>query len=381
MAGPGKILRPTSGFNAPRNVNTSGRRNQPFRYVRPMGPNNPDEDTVNCTTRYYDADGVELWHKNHRATVRDVAIDSAGNVYEVGDAYGAITLRKRDPDGVLLWTAGHGATLNRCVVAPDGGVVAGGIAGTGGYTLRKWDTDGNLEWSATTAGTVISLAVDSLGAVAALESLEVDPWDSLVYAFAPNGTPGETQSFGGSSGSTKLTPTSVAFWFDNAAPYTGTFAQLIAYALFAEGFTPPSAWRWHTQQGFGTTTGLNLPSGELNAGRVRELIADQRTTAPFIFIGYVAATTGAFGFHPGGIGGGSADNHDDIGPGSNANCMGANNTGAAFVGTNHFTKYPFRTPGVYWTTAEWSHDHGNPILGCDANDAGFSVMGGGVSPI
>lgn len=65
MAGPGRILRPTSGGNAPRNMNTSGRGNQPFRYVRPMGPANSRPGAFAISIQQYlyvyDTDGTLRW--------------------------------------------------------------------------------------------------------------------------------------------------------------------------------------------------------------------------------------------------------------------------------------------------------------------------------
>lgn len=70
MAGPGRIIRPTSGNNPPRNVNDSGRRNQPFRYVRPMGPENSEGDgyvavlgtgSFGGTVYVYDLTGTLKW--------------------------------------------------------------------------------------------------------------------------------------------------------------------------------------------------------------------------------------------------------------------------------------------------------------------------------
>lgn len=85
MVGPGRILRPTSGNNAPRNVNDSSRRNQPFRYVRPMGPANSGGAFAVCGSTsifVYNGDGTLRWSDD---LIRNVTGDFGGGT---GCAFG-----------------------------------------------------------------------------------------------------------------------------------------------------------------------------------------------------------------------------------------------------------------------------------------------------
>lgn len=79
MAGPGKIIRPTTGNNAPRPVNSSEHR-APYRYIRPMG--SPASRYI--TTRCYSPSGVQLWVADHGADVYALDVDANGYIYQSG---------------------------------------------------------------------------------------------------------------------------------------------------------------------------------------------------------------------------------------------------------------------------------------------------------
>jgi len=133
LSGFGTIIRPTSGGNAPRNVNTSGRGNQPFRYVRPMGPGGSSAAPwlyvgarvsgtlyrVNSATGEYSELSTGVL-----TTVKSISCDpTTGNIYI---ASGTADIVCMDSDGAVLWTVtkGGGATVSDVCVSNDGYVYA-----------------------------------------------------------------------------------------------------------------------------------------------------------------------------------------------------------------------------------------------------------------
>lgn len=136
MAGPGRIIRPTSGFNAPRNVNDSGRRNQPFRYVRPMGPGSRLPipwlyvGTFNLTpfvqTNLYRVNSATgeytVLSTGVLSSVRSISCDpTTGNIYVAGHPGNVYCL---DSEGAILWevSVGGGANVSDLCVSNDGSV-------------------------------------------------------------------------------------------------------------------------------------------------------------------------------------------------------------------------------------------------------------------
>ena len=136
MAGPGRILRPTSGNNAPRNVNDSGRRNQPFRYVRPMGPGRAFPipwlyvGTFNITpfvqTNLYRVNSATgdytVLSTGVLSSVRSISCDpTTGNIYIAGHPGNIYCL---DSEGTVLWSVsvGGGSRISDLCVSNDGHV-------------------------------------------------------------------------------------------------------------------------------------------------------------------------------------------------------------------------------------------------------------------
>jgi len=382
VSGFGKIIRPTSGSNAPRNVNTSGRGNQPFRYVRPMGIG-----TQGCTTRYFDPSGAQVWHKNHRALVRAVAIDDDGNIYEAGDASGGVTIRKRDSTGDILWQKSHGVKLN-CVALTSDGVVAGGEVSGGAGTVIKWQADGTEAWSASTAGPVIKIAADSGDAVAALESLaSPNRWASLIYAFSSAGVAGQTQQVGASSGIQRIVATGVAFGVPSLSGYSATFSNAIVVSRQFTNFSPASGWDFIEQQGFGDTIGTIGFSGNgfLNSGTIVDIATHERVPSGSVQYVYLVATDSAsYGFNiadlePGVI------NHDTLYSQSSL-CVASNVAGDVITATDVVRVFRFHLPIVpatpRWDTpAEWQYPHNGIVYGVGLNSSGYAVSGGEIATI
>lgn len=367
-----------------------------------------DNDPLNCTTRYFDSAGNQLWHKNHGATVRDVGLDSSGNVYEVGDAASGVTLRKRRAsDGRILWSRSHGAALNSLAVTSDGGVVVGGLAGTGGATVRKYSADGVLLWSGSTTAKVIKVAVDELDAVAALESLDSSVWNALIYAFSSAGVAGETQQYGGLGSSQYTYPTAIAFGgtvYRNTAPYQGTF-----YNQLLIGFTQyvPLLARTQSQvslqEGFGSAIGFVGDDGMPIAypSRLHDVCISHANTAGEMSYWAVATAQQVIArnqyttdtvmklafYYPRGISPTDPAYYDRITASDMLSVFGTSQF--LFTGATVFQRFSLSDPlpnitftGRLWRELpDWQYNHHGTIWGCHALESGASVMGGAVATV
>ncbi len=132
----------------------------------------------------YDSEGTEVWvarHDGERGGARDLAVDSAGNVYSAGaiaDDYGTV---KYDSKGNEVWVARyHGpgsccdAVARIAIDGQDNVYVTGRSAGVGrrsDYATIKYDPQGNEVWVARYGGPVDgsdapwALALDAKGNV------------------------------------------------------------------------------------------------------------------------------------------------------------------------------------------------------------------------
>lgn len=152
MAGPGRILRPTSGLNAPRNVNDSGRRNQPFRYVRPMGIGEQWRTHQKIT----DA-GVSVWIGDHGPYIpnNEAIKTSDGNSYvyinKPASTVDSMTLRKINATtGAVIWSQNYPS--NVLGVAPSGNVLIGSNTVTA-ETRKRIAPSGTALWDIAVTGT------------------------------------------------------------------------------------------------------------------------------------------------------------------------------------------------------------------------------------
>lgn len=356
-----------------------------------------DNDPLNCTTRYFDSAGNQLWHKNHGATVRDVVLDASGNVYEVGSPSSGITLRKRRAaDGQLLWSRTCGDVLNSCAVTSDGGVVVAGESGSGGI-VRKYSAAGVLLWTGSTSSPAIKVAVDDLNAVLVLEQVPATPWLSLLYAFAADGTAGETQGFGSTDPQMDTYLTAIAFRPGaNGPAYRGTF-----YNQLLLGFSqhvkigvgaPYYQCDVETQEGFGSAIGATGDDGLVTAkpGAIHD-VCNSRGNNPLAveMTHWADATTDVL----------IARNHysTDISS-STAYYDRVLNSEALFVfgtedylftGTTFFQRFSLRSPmpditftGRLWNALpDWTYNHHGTVWGGHALESGVSVMGGAVSTV
>lgn len=385
MASFGTILRPTSGGNAPRPVNTSGRRNQPFRYIRPMGVST-EGDTNFCTTRYVDTSGNEVWHRNHGATVRGVVIDNDGNTYEVGDEYKGITLRKRNSSGRQLWSRKHGGNLNCCALCSDG-IVVGGAAGTDGYTVRKYDVDGELQWSLTTAAPVIEIAADSANKVAALDG-SANVWDRTLRAISAAGSVLESVVHGFYISPTNYQyPSGIAF--HGTASNSGVFADRFSLYMNVRGASETTnvGFIWAEPDGYpdaGYGTGLQdifTHSSSVTPTTFPPAFGSvQRSTFRGLSgLSYARATTnGAY------VNTNSPDDFSDELPGGGPGlCSRPGKIWVAGVALRQYSLVsppPIFYPAREWNNAaDWVVPHGAQVWSCDANASGVSVLGGALA--
>lgn len=139
-------------------------------------PGHVSDGMIDAFVRRYDAAGTEIWTRQfgspERDLARDVDLDRSGNVYVVGDTFGALQgqvsaggwdafVRKYDPLGAEVWTrqfgGGGGESASDVAVDADGNVyVVGGTRATlpgqttaGDYDayLRKYDPAGTELWT------------------------------------------------------------------------------------------------------------------------------------------------------------------------------------------------------------------------------------------
>ncbi|MHC4445821.1 MAG: SBBP repeat-containing protein [Planctomycetota bacterium] len=153
--------------------------------------------SIDYATIKYDTDGNQEWIARYNGPgnsydgVRDIAVDTSGNVYVTGGSYGGspyyggtasdYATIKYDSSGNQLWAARYNGPGNSSdsayamAVDASGNVYVtggswGGGTGTGGdYATIKYDTDGNQEWIAKYNGpanwqdSAVAIAVDNTG--------------------------------------------------------------------------------------------------------------------------------------------------------------------------------------------------------------------------
>jgi hypothetical protein len=347
-------------------------------------------DGTNCTTRYYSAAGVELWHRNHRMPIHDVAIHTDGNMYEVGEVSGGVSIRKRSSSGAVVWSRNHGATLTSCAIHPTG-VVAGGLAGTGGYRVRKWNTDGTLAWSANTTYDVITLDCDEDGITVVngiqypeLVSSSVAANIAKVAFFAADGSlisetdqwlHGETPVFVYNYN----TVVSAVCFTRNEGGVAGTPEDrcYVAYTQTSDLFG--TRWYYQPLGNFGID---GIMDGQARQIRRRDIVG----APPNFPDGAVAIATSQGGYYD------SYSFHPDFyflpfSGGTNSVCIDTdcNLIGADFTAFRSPAKagdYFADPPVPYWNpVADRLYVHGAKINGTAINDSGVFVLGGEVAPV
>lgn len=383
MAGPGRILRLGTN-NMPRVLG-----GQSGRAIRPMGAG---DSSLFCTTRYVDTDGNQVWTRDHGATVRDVVIDSSGNIYEIGEENTAgVTLRKRNSFGNELWVAFHGATLVMGALTPSGGIVVGGAAGTGGHTIRQYAADGTLEWSATTENDVITLDCDDAGFVIANSSS--DPTFSSM--------PIQTHvAFITSSGTIS---SELDYAFNNVPAVD--YRPLVCVCFNRRFETPYSVgpeerfysgfWKIHpvnpTESFVGWDGNSAVSSNPMNivfrTGTVHRVVSNKSVVST-VDRYTVACTTNSEVIteinNTGIVSNLTPGQEQSLSGGTLA--MAIQSDGRFFTASTSLKAFASQSPvsdgAGGWTTPpwvepeEWSLSHGGLIYGCDVNSSGTSVLGG-----
>ncbi len=120
----------------------------------------------NVTTRKYNSAGTLQWSADHGGTVYGIAVDSAGNVYTTGDFVTDSTTRKYNSAGTLQWSANHNAATYAIAVDSAGNVYTTGVRdGPSNATTRKYNSAGSLQWSRNHGEPGFAIAVDSAGNV------------------------------------------------------------------------------------------------------------------------------------------------------------------------------------------------------------------------
>lgn len=340
-----------------------------------------------CTTRYVDSFGTELWHRNHGAVVRGVAIDDSGNTYEVGHESGSITLRKRDSSGTQLWTAQHGADLYCCAICSDG-VVVGGEAGFGGSTVRKYLSDGTLSWSATTDYAVLEIAADLLNGVAVLDDPAIIH-NRALYAYSASGVLLDKRYWGFDAGSgNSVYPAGLAF---GAAldENTGLFANAFSFyrnRTFSSGPTRNGGNVWQAPDGY-PNAGFGTGFGEIFTHSTFISPTDFPPAFGSVFRSYFgtsyyftrAADTGTF------VNTNSNDDYSDEINGGLGLCGVGNyiwTAGSRLSRYSRVTPFPPTYPAREWGEfPDWQVDHHNTIYSCAANSSYVSVLGGAIAVI
>jgi hypothetical protein len=351
-------------------------------------------DSSQCTTRYFDSTGLEIWHRNHGATVRDVSIDASGNMYEVGDVASGVSVRKRSPTGVPIWEKSHGANLTVCALTPSGGIVVGGAAGTDGHRVRQYAADGALDWSADTPYDVNSLDVDRDGTVIVSclshPGLSASPTLSIVTFFD---TAGAILSQGDYSYNDPTSPVeiraiiAVAFSENVLYPYTvsPTLRWLSAIQRVRQG---DNSWWVVSLNG---NTEISSSDGAQPVNGAVTNVVQRRCTGTYARL---ATTAGADGDTTAdmiyGVLGGHPNTDQQIHGGS---VHAIQRNGRMFAATSAVQAFDPQTPvhGVLLTdpwvtkpwksTSTWIADHHGAILGVDVNDSGNSVIGGVVATV
>jgi hypothetical protein len=143
----------------------------------------PNASTVVWSVFKYDTDGTLMWARTKLPTVQagsqalDVAVDSYGNAYVIGQLDGALTIAKYDSVGNELWDSSYGTSTSqgkRLAVSLDGAVYGTGYvvgATDFDYLTVKYDSSGSLLWDTQYDGPANKddiandIAVDSLGNV------------------------------------------------------------------------------------------------------------------------------------------------------------------------------------------------------------------------
>lgn len=388
MVTSGRIIR--DGSNNPARPLGSGLAG---RKVRPMGAKNDNDDVGGgrCTTRYFSPLGVEIWHRNHGAVIRDVCIDATGNIYEVGDPNpNQVTLRKRAPSGVRIWNYNHGSRLNVCANTPDGGVVVGGAVGTSGYRIAQFDSAGVLEWSATPPYDIISIDCDHDGNVICLGvTVATLPAVSWVSFYAADGTLLTEQNWAYNDGTFEQRIVVDVSFDDNAQyPYvTAPYARWLS--AFQRFITIPSSNWWIVSQngnsGIGSYAAVPVYGGVIK-------FANKKCTGTYSRFALIASSDSGVIASAMSPVLSQFPARDQILSGGFAVAIGRD--GKVFSGTTILFAFAAQTPNSGggttsspWVTPPWnplpiwSANHHGQFLGLDANDAGVVVLGGTVATI
>jgi len=153
----------------------------------------------------YGSDGTQIWARTYNGPDNlfddgvDIAVDSLGNVYVVGDSYSSTTgddylTIKYNTDGVIQWTKRYNGPEStsdeaKAIAVDNAGnvYVTGESKGVGTYddfATIKYDTNGNLLWIKRYNGpsnnndTPYSMAVDKFGNA----YVTGESWDDLTSA-------------------------------------------------------------------------------------------------------------------------------------------------------------------------------------------------------
>jgi hypothetical protein len=157
-----------------------------------------------CTIKYNSEGGGMIWIKTENSgscIAIDIAVDSSGYVYVVGDkdyydnlhSRTNIRIIKYDSDGNVIWDKIYDnydySYASGVAVDRQGNVYVAGNRGSG-YITIKYDSDGNLIWARLYAdgGEASGVAVDFRGCVCVTGSGENDTaWGWCTIEYTPNG--------------------------------------------------------------------------------------------------------------------------------------------------------------------------------------------------
>jgi len=218
--------------------------------------------------RKYDPDGTEIWTRQFGSASFDdvygVAAGSGGDVYVVGDTFGAmpgqtqvggrdIFVCKYDSDGNLIWFRQFGTALpdggEAVGVDPDGNAYVAGVleddGGWGDFVLRKYDPAGAEIWTER-----FCEAPDSCHA----EAVSVDADGNPHVAGGVWGTlPGQTRTGTQDAFVRKYDPDGTEIWTRQFGAGIGTSARCVAIDrsgnVWVGGSTSGTAFPGHASAG------------------------------------------------------------------------------------------------------------------------------------
>lgn len=389
----GRQPRPTSGANEAA-TRSGNRTNRPGRFVRPMTLIDGN-DPSRCTTRYFDASGTQIWHRNHGATVLSVAIKSDGSICEVGHpAPSGVTVRCRDASGAQLWTYSHGAPVWDVRPTSTGWAIAGD-PGTGSATLRHLLTDGSVDWSISTAQAIHSISVD--GTKLAALDYRTDYVTPRIHAVDITAGSVITSQLAGSGdgpavhGKHWSRAISLAFGAGPNSPdqRSNTFAHNLSiwYHMDVVGRFDIMTTKWYVvvQDGFGDGpvdySGTISQAGNALIYRGGYFI---RTSAYPLIQCWLSAGTNLY------VSNVTTPNTDPpdadlLGGGLHYGVCG-DHEGSVYGGNSSITKYQMALPyypytGVHSQIPVWTKAHNGLVLGLAVNASKTLVSGGVVAPV